>query len=279
MKAWTYTTRGLPTQVLTLTRSHPQPHPTDLKPYEVLIKVSHAALFSPEAQLMSVIPHFNSKPWIPGRDFSGTIVATGSDDGNGTGSNENVLKPGDPVFGMINPKKYRGYDGPLTEYMVAPRESVVLKPSNIKLDAASTLGACGCTVIGFAELAGWIEVVDDGPGKPRIVNKAVGKRVLITGGSTATGLFMLQFAKHLVGKDGFVVTTCSPRNEEAVRRSGADEVSQLSFALPLRSTLFCDASMQQISCRPLTTYRIGHRLHQISAAPNSSETKILLLSL
>lgn len=223
MRAWTYTTRGSPPQVLKLHHDLPQPQSTDLKPHEVLLKVSHVALFAPEAQLMSVIPHFNSSPWVPGSDFSGIIVAVG-DDTAGQYKHNDGLKPGDPVFGMVNPKKYPGYNGALTEYMVAPRECVVRKPTSAKLDEASTLAGSGCTAVGFAEMAGWIEIKDDGRALTH-VNKALGKRILITGGSTATGLFMLQLAKALVGEEGLVVTTCSPRNEEAVRAIGADEVS------------------------------------------------------
>lgn len=221
MKAWTHAARGAPSQVLKLDHDLPQPQPTDLKPREVLVKVANAALFAAEAQLMSIIPHLNSNPWIPGQGFSGTIVAVGDD---ALVQFDESLKPGDAVFGMINAKKYPRYNGPLVEYMVAPRECVVKKPNNVKLDEASTLAANGCTVIGFAETAGWIKIQDVGRA-PSVENNASGKQILITGGSTGTGLFMLQFAKTLMGKEGSVVTTCSSRHEEAVRALGADEVS------------------------------------------------------
>jgi len=221
MKAWTHTARGVPSQVLKLDYDLPQSQPTDLKPKEVLIKVANAALFAPEAQLMSILPHLNSNPWIPGQGFSGTIVAVSDDT---LAQSDESLKPGDAVFGMINPKKYPRYNGPLVEYMVAPRECVAKKPNNVKLDEASTLAGAGSTVIGFAEKAGWIRIQDVGRA-PTIENNASGKRILITGGSTGTGLFMLQLAKMLVGKEGSVVTTCSSRHEEAVRALGADEVS------------------------------------------------------
>lgn len=165
--------------------------------------------------LMAAIPHFNSKPHIPELSFAGMITAVAM----GTST---PLSAGDEVFGMINPKK-GGYNGVLAEYIVVPVDLVVRQPENISVREASGLGGGGCTVIDFAEQTGLIEIVETGTG-PSLVNKADGKRILITGGNTGTGQFMVQLARSLVGKSGVVVATASPRSKKHVLELGARKV-------------------------------------------------------
>lgn len=98
MRVWTFTTRGPPSQILKLRHDFPQPQPTDLKPDEVLVKISYASLFAPLANLMAVTPRFNSNPSIPGHEFSGVVLASGH-----TSIGE-TLSEGQEVFGMIDPK-------------------------------------------------------------------------------------------------------------------------------------------------------------------------------
>lgn len=216
MRAWTFTDRGPPSEVLKLRHDLPQPQPTDLKPDEVLVKVSYASLFAPQANLMSVVPHLNSNPWIPGAEYSGVVVASSETDIG------EKLSEGQEVFGMIDPKRPK-YNGTLAEYVIAPRDCVTQKPSNSSFEEASAVSV-GCAVIGILEKADLLEV-DHVSKEYQIRSKAKGKKILITGGSTATGLSTLQLARTLVGSDGKIVTTCSPRNVETVRSYGADEVS------------------------------------------------------
>jgi NADPH:quinone reductase-like Zn-dependent oxidoreductase len=167
--------------------------------------------------MMEVAPHFNSNPWIPGWEFSGFVVASGE---NTLGE---ILSEGREVFGMVNPKKYNKYNGTLAEYIIVPRDGVTQKPSNISLEDA-TAATVGCAVVGIAEKADLLEVYHIS-GEYGIRSKAEGKKVLVTGGSTNTGLATLQLVRALVGPKGKIVTTCSPRNFDAVRSQGADEVS------------------------------------------------------
>ncbi|KAK5942963.1 zinc ion binding [Knufia obscura] len=127
---------------------------------------------------------------------------------------------------MTDPMSYPKTNGALAEYIVVRRDWVATVPRGVSMEEASTLGPPGVTCFAYAEKAGLIEVANDGDGDgsgPRMVNKGLGKRVLITGGSTATGLFMLQLARVIVGEEGVVVTTCSPKHNDAVKALGADE--------------------------------------------------------
>lgn len=220
MRAWTFIERGPLSQVLKLQHDFPQPQSADLRSDEVLVKVSYSALHQPQASFMAIMPHFNRNPWIPGFEFSGHVVTSGE----ARASEE--LSEGQAVFGMILPKHYWRYNGVLAEYVVAPRADVVVKPSNVTLEEVSGISGGGATCIGIAEKAGLLGV-DYEAGEYRIRSLARGRKVLVTGGSTGTGLFMLQLAKMLVGSKGRVVTTCSPRNFEVVSSYGADEVRML----------------------------------------------------
>src|SRR4051812_24389530 len=102
MRAWTFNRRGLASDVLKLQQDFPQPQKADLKSHEVLVKVSHVSLFAPTLQLMAVIPHINSNPWIPEQGFSGEIIAPEAATDTASGVFD-TLKVGDEVFGMINP--------------------------------------------------------------------------------------------------------------------------------------------------------------------------------
>lgn len=220
MRAWTFTSRGPLSEVLKLHHEIPQPQPSDLAPHEVLVQISHTALFQPQASFVKVIPHFNDKHWIPGFEFSGTVVAGGSASGDREGSLEGV-----DVFGMIGPKSYRKYNGVLAEYVIAPKDAVVRKPKHASFEEMSGISGAGVTVVGLAEKAGLLKVEFNARlGENEIVSLAEGKKILVTGGSTGTGLIVLEMMKMLVGGKGRVVTTASPRNEKAVREHGADEV-------------------------------------------------------
>jgi NADPH:quinone reductase-like Zn-dependent oxidoreductase len=47
--------------------------------------------------------------------------------------------------------------------------------------------------------------------------------VFINGGSGGVGLFAIQLARHLVGEQGNVITTCSLKNTSLVKQHGASE--------------------------------------------------------
>lgn len=206
MRGWTFTTRGPPSAVLRLRSDLPKPTAAQLLTDEVIVKVSHVAIDQGVAVLMGLVPHLNSKPWIPGLDFSGVIDAVGS--------SVTHVRPGDMVFGSPNPKANplwgRKYNGMIVEYAVLPAGHVIRKPPNISIEAASTLACNGCTAVQFTELAAMKR----------------GDRVLITGASGGLGTLMIQAVRAVVGDEGTIVGTCSAANEEFVKKLGANEVSR-----------------------------------------------------
>lgn len=170
---------------------------------------------------MAILPHSNQNPWTPGHDFSGTVVASSEKPG------DVEFREGDEVFDMIDPKRYMRCNGSLAEFIVPPRDCVSRKPANVSSTEASGICGVGYTVVGFSERVHLLQV-DPVLAEHQMTSPANGKKVLVTGGSTAAGLAMLQLAKTLVGNTSKVVNTCSPRNVRTVRQYGADEV-RLSY--------------------------------------------------
>ena len=203
MKAWAATQRGFPNDVLRL-RDLPRPKASDLRPNEVLIKITHAGIFQGTAKIMSLLPRWTSTPWIPEIDCTGTIVAVGS--------SVTDFVVGDEVFGGPDPKRFvtsKRYGGALTEYAIFPSDIFVKRPQNLSGEAAAAITANGCTAVQIVDLSKL------GPGG----------KVLITGGSGGLGNLLVQVAKATVGKEGQVVATCSGANADLVKSLGADSVS------------------------------------------------------
>lgn len=96
--------------------------------------------------------------------------------------------------------------GALAEYVSAPAKNVARRPENI-----TPVQACGITLAGTTA---WQALFDLG-------GLEEGQTVFVNGGSTAVGSYAIQFAK---AKGCRVIATASGKNEEYVRRMGADEV-------------------------------------------------------
>lgn len=134
-----------------------------------------------------------STPASPGLDFCGRVVATGP---AATG-----LKPGQLVFGCLNPPLQFGA---LAEYVVCPSNVLVPLPEGVDPDHAATIGIAGQTSY---------QVL-----RPQV---SEGDRVFINGGSGGCGIYAIQIAKIL---GCHVTVTCSTRNIELCKDLGADEV-------------------------------------------------------
>lgn len=201
MRGWVFRSRGPPAQVLKLETDLPRPTAESLAPHDVLIKVRYSAVFQGMALLMSMLPHFNNKPWIAEATYSGVVEAVGSQvDG---------LQAGDEVFGGLSPNIMLKYGGTLAEHIVLPDEVVVRKPANLSFEGA---GGIAPNVVTAQQLIDVAKVKKGG-------------RVLITGASSGTGTTVVQVARDAVGVDGLVVGTCSSKNEQLVKSLGVDEVS------------------------------------------------------
>ncbi|KAH9508939.1 Reticulon-4-interacting protein 1, mitochondrial [Bulinus truncatus] len=137
-------------------------------------------------------------PLIVGRDFSGTVVEIGR--------SVSQFKVGDEVWGAIAADK----PGTHAKHVVVSQNEISKKPSNIShIEAAS---------IPYVAATTWAALCTVGELKEK---DAVGKRLLILGGSGGIGTFSIQLAKAW----GMHVTvTCCTDAVDLVTHLGADTV-------------------------------------------------------
>ncbi len=142
-----------------------------------------------------------------GCDYAGTVEEVGS-------KVSKEFKKGDRVAGVCHGSNAVGHeDGCFGNYITAKGDLQIKIPSRLSFEEASTLGI-GVTTAGQA-LYQSLQL-------PMPFQKPESKeKVLIYGGSTATGALAIQFAK-LSGL--IVLTTCSSKNFDYVKRLGADAV-------------------------------------------------------
>jgi NADPH:quinone reductase-like Zn-dependent oxidoreductase len=133
-------------------------------------------------------------PYILGRDFSGTVSALGE------GVKDFAI--GDSVFGVCA----AGQEGTYCEKIAMDAAIVARKP-----DGLSHVDAAALALIGLTAL---VSVEDT-------LQLRSGETILIQGGAGGVAGFAIEFAKHVGAK---VITTCSAKNIDYVRRLGADEV-------------------------------------------------------
>ena len=197
MRAWIHTSTKLPLEKgMTLVENEPYP-PSPLKPNEVLVKVksvginpadpTFAELGQPARALVKPNP-------IPGMDFSGEVVSTGS--------NVASLHPGDRVFGRVDTQK--GQPGSMAEYTKAEFEGCMLIPPGIDWDQAAGVGTAAITAY-----------------ETLVQNSNPGDSVFINGGTGGVGTFAIQFAK---ARGCRVTVSCSTTKVNLCKELGADEV-------------------------------------------------------
>lgn len=201
MRAWSYSARGVPASILTLSPKLPVPEIAAAG--DVLIRISHAALNPGGSFVMQLVPAmFRKTPAIPEMDFAGMVIQSGA-------SVPENLKPGTHVFGVVTASMHmKTGTGTLAEFVVCPASLVVEKPVNTSFEEAAGLVVAGCTAMQLIDKA----------------NLKEGDSVLVNGGSGGIGVIAVQLAKMTVGKGGKVVATCSSANLELVKSLGADEV-------------------------------------------------------
>ena len=169
--------------------------PQKLSCKQILVRV-HAAAINPidwkvlQGNL-SFINRF-SFPHTPGTDVAGVVVAVGS--------SVKRLRVDDKVYGNL------GTDGgSYAEYVRGKESLFALKPSNLTMvEAAAVPLAC---VTSYQVLFNKASPIV-GPGS----------KILVCGGSSATGLYALQLAKAVGAQ---VTTTCSQRNFSFMEKLGA----------------------------------------------------------
>ncbi len=131
-------------------------------------------------------------PWIPGRDFAGTVEAVGEE--------VTEYKPGDAVYGDCEE------GGVYAEYAVVIPGSMAKKPENLSFVEAAS--------VPVAALAAW-------QGLFKHAQLGPGQTLLIHGGAGAVGGYAVQLA-HLAGAK--VVVTASGADRPFLESLGADHV-------------------------------------------------------
>jgi NADPH:quinone reductase-like Zn-dependent oxidoreductase len=161
---------------------------------QVLVKVKAAAVNPVDWKIRNGLGEmFGLKlPVILGCEVAGTVEAVGD--------NLTDFAVGDDVYGYLGT-----HSGGYAEYVAAPASEFVRKPKQIDFDTAAS--------VPVAALTAGQGIFDHG-------KLARGQRILITGASGAVGSMAVQLAK---AKGAHVIGTGSGRNEEFVRKLGADE--------------------------------------------------------
>lgn len=172
----------------------PRPEPSS---GEVLMEV-HAAGVNPidwkvrEGYAKDWLRH--KLPLILGWDISGVIVELGKA--------VKGFKKGDEVYGKLDSRR----DGAYAEYAVSQIENIALKPG--------TIDHIHAAAVPIAALTAWQSLFD-------LANLSAGQTVLIHAAAGGVGHFAVQFSKW---KGAKVIGTASGRNEEFVKKLGADMI-------------------------------------------------------
>ncbi|TMW64324.1 hypothetical protein Poli38472_012946 [Pythium oligandrum] len=197
-RAYSYEHFGDVTEQVKLRTDIPQ---DTLKADQICIQVHAAALNPIDYKLiewgtrMQSVPPTPERPFRVGFDFAGIVAEVGSE--------VTDLKVGDEVLGMGEFPK----NGTFAEHITIGTNHVVRKPSKLNFHQAAGLALTGQTSYQALTAQGQLQK---------------GQRVLILGGSSATGMLAIQIAKALGAS--FVAATTSTRNIEFVQAFGADRV-------------------------------------------------------
>ena len=161
---------------------------------ELLVKVRAAAVNPVDWKIRDGLGDiFGLKPpLILGCEVAGTV--------ENVGRGITHFAAGDEVYGYLG-----AHSGGYAEYVAAPASEFARKPKQIDFDTAVS--------VPVAALTAWQGIFDHG----KLVR---GQRILITGASGAVGSAAVQLAKS---KGAHAIGTGSGRNEEFVRKLGADE--------------------------------------------------------
>jgi NADPH:quinone reductase-like Zn-dependent oxidoreductase len=217
---------------------------------EVLVRV-HAAGVNPldwkvrAGQLKGVMRH--NLPLIPGWDVSGVVEEIGAGVAR--------LKKGDEVFAMADPTR----DGAYADYIAVREATVAMKPKSLHhVRAAATP---------LSALAAWRSLFDLG-------HLESGQRILIHGGSGGVGHFAVQLAKW---KGAHVIAIASTKNQELLRKLGADETidytTQEFEKLPEKVDLVLDTIGGETQQRSWRVLKKGGALISLLQPPSVEKSR------
>ena len=133
-------------------------------------------------------------PYVPGRDFSGTVAALGA------GVADFAL--GDAVFGVCDV----GQEGAYAEKLAIKASIIAKKPAS--------LGHAECAALALAGLTALVSIEDT-------LEVKAGETLLVQGGAGGVASLAIQIAKHLGAS---VISTARGSNLAYVKSLGADRV-------------------------------------------------------
>lgn len=197
MRAWIHKSTNLPLEKgMELVENYPRPSES-LKPNEILVQVKCVGI-NPADSLFAEMA-WPGKAMIkqtplPGMDFSGEVVSTGS--------SITSMHPGDRVFGRVDTPK--SIPGTMAEFAKAELEGCVPMPSSIDFEQAAGVGTAAITAY-----------------ESLVLNCKPGDSVFINGGTGGVGTFAIQFAK---AHGCHVTVSCSTTKVNLCKELGADDV-------------------------------------------------------
>ncbi|TVZ41596.1 NADPH:quinone reductase-like Zn-dependent oxidoreductase [Alteromonadaceae bacterium 2753L.S.0a.02] len=194
--------------------------------------------------LKEAIPH--RLPLIPGWDFSGEIVALGSDISD--------WKIGDAVYSRSNIAR----DGSYAEYIAVDASEIAAKPQSLDWREAAA--------VPLVTLTAWQSLFDS-------VALQAGQKVLIHAGAGGVGIAAIQLAKI---KGAEVYTTTSTKNIEFVKDLGADNVidyTQDDFATLRDLDVVFDTLGGEVLAQSWQTLKPGGTLVSIVDTPDDATAK------
>ncbi|TLS27020.1 hypothetical protein PpBr36_04730 [Pyricularia pennisetigena] len=172
-----------------------------LSPGQVLIKTACVALHPSDAKIVAAGFH---RSCLAGLDFAGTVVAVGPGEMPGS-----VVVVGARVCGVVcGYSEMGGSMGAFADYIVAEAEFLLRVPDAMSFEQASTLPG-GLLTAGMT-LFNTLRLREKKPEEDR--------HVLVYGGSTASGMLIIQVLRHFDFKP---IATCTPHNFDMVRAAGA----------------------------------------------------------
>ncbi|KAK9473822.1 uncharacterized protein V1510DRAFT_414007 [Dipodascopsis tothii] len=189
----------------------------------MLIKVHAAALNPVDILLKAATPKviFASRTKGFGRDYSGTVVRAGA-----RVTAELGFRAGDSVMGMY---RLPFGKGTVAEYVhVNPfKQTAVTKfdPAQLSYEKAAAWPLAGGTaytcLFDYVKIDGWTPAGGSHPDRA----------ILVLGGSTAVGRYIIQIAKNVLGV-GRIVAVCSGASAEEVRSLGATHIVDYKAVKP-----------------------------------------------
>src|SRR5271168_3665082 len=180
-------------------------------PGEVVVDVVAASVNAADWKVRAGEYSQSTFPLILGRDFSGTVAATGP--------GVSDLKIGDAVFGVFDV----GKEGAYAEKVAIKSAIIAKKPDTLSHIDAAALALAGLTAI---------RSIED------TLKLQPGETILIQGGAGGVASFAVQLAKHIGAR---VITTARKENHDYLRSIGADEIIDYAATDFTKVVSNCDA--------------------------------------